>query len=199
MSPLHAQEPFVCDGNFYLILRNMVGEQSKLFKIERNDDLSEINFGEVGIDSAGAFINSIGYRKTDNFIYGIGGGVITPNLFKIDNNGVGVSLDDLHELDSLSGYISGDISLDGRNLILVERKRINTISQDIALIFIDLTNPEFLINRLLITNPSGESPIIQTADVAIHPFSGLMYGYNCLLYTSPSPRDGLLSRMPSSA
>ena len=26
-----------------------------------------------------------------------------------------------------------------------------------------------------------------------HPF------YTCLLYTSPSPRDGLLSRMPSSA
>ena len=25
------------------------------------------------------------------------------------------------------------------------------------------------------------------------------YGYSCLLYTSPSPRDGLLSRMPSSA
>ena len=25
------------------------------------------------------------------------------------------------------------------------------------------------------------------------------YPYFCLLYTSPSPRDGLLSRMPSSA
>ena len=25
------------------------------------------------------------------------------------------------------------------------------------------------------------------------------YCYGCLLYTSPSPRDGLLSRMPSSA
>ena len=25
------------------------------------------------------------------------------------------------------------------------------------------------------------------------------WGKNCLLYTSPSPRDGLLSRMPSSA
>ena len=25
------------------------------------------------------------------------------------------------------------------------------------------------------------------------------WDYNCLLYTSPSPRDGLLSRMPSSA
>ena len=37
-------------------------------------------------------------------------------------------------------------------------------------------------------------------------FSGLRTGRantalldNCLLYTSPSPRDGLLSRMPSSA
>ena len=25
------------------------------------------------------------------------------------------------------------------------------------------------------------------------------FGFSCLLYTSPSPRDGLLSRMPSSA
>ena len=29
--------------------------------------------------------------------------------------------------------------------------------------------------------------------ISVKPFSG------CLLYTSPSPRDGLLSRMPSSA
>ena len=28
---------------------------------------------------------------------------------------------------------------------------------------------------------------------------GLLYACLCLLYTSPSPRDGLLSRMPSSA
>ena len=27
----------------------------------------------------------------------------------------------------------------------------------------------------------------------------LAQSYDCLLYTSPSPRDGLLSRMPSSA
>ena len=29
--------------------------------------------------------------------------------------------------------------------------------------------------------------------------AGLPWNKNCLLYTSPSPRDGLLSRMPSSA
>ena len=30
-------------------------------------------------------------------------------------------------------------------------------------------------------------------------FGEVVKGYTCLLYTSPSPRDGLLSRMPSSA
>ena len=29
--------------------------------------------------------------------------------------------------------------------------------------------------------------------------AGMIDAYICLLYTSPSPRDGLLSRMPSSA
>ena len=36
-----------------------------------------------------------------------------------------------------------------------------------------------------------ESETVGTGDDAVT--------YTCLLYTSPSPRDGLLSRMPSSA
>ena len=31
------------------------------------------------------------------------------------------------------------------------------------------------------------------------PLADVAGSYTCLLYTSPSPRDGLLSRMPSSA
>ena len=31
------------------------------------------------------------------------------------------------------------------------------------------------------------------------PADGVLTGYGCLLYTSPSPRDGLLSRMQYSA
>ena len=44
------------------------------------------------------------------------------------------------------------------------------------------------------------SPIMYVGDVETPTM--LMVGeedYSCLLYTSPSPRDGLLSRMPSSA
>ena len=41
-------------------------------------------------------------------------------------------------------------------------------------------------------------PLIRRFFISRHrvPFSDI---YTCLLYTSPSPRDGLLSRMPSSA
>ena len=36
-------------------------------------------------------------------------------------------------------------------------------------------------------------------DNATETFTARYTQYHCLLYTSPSPRDGLLSRMPSSA
>ena len=46
------------------------------------------------------------------------------------------------------------------------------------------------------------APHLDTVGVGgmtIDPFGGIQKDGNCLLYTSPSPRDGLLSRMPSSA
>ena len=55
-------------------------------------------------------------------------------------------------------------------------------------------------------NPSLKLALFEKEDsLAAHQTghnSGVIHSglyYNCLLYTSPSPRDGLLSRMPSSA
>ena len=41
-------------------------------------------------------------------------------------------------------------------------------------------------------------PIAPINEAVFH-FNDKLYYWGCLLYTSPSPRDGLLSRMPSSA
>ena len=46
---------------------------------------------------------------------------------------------------------------------------------------------------ILLTSPRAEAP----PDTMLHPMPPMPSV--CLLYTSPSPRDGLLSRMPSSA
>ena len=44
------------------------------------------------------------------------------------------------------------------------------------------------------TGSVGSTTVVGLANVSVTGVSG-----TCLLYTSPSPRDGLLSRMPSSA
>ena len=47
---------------------------------------------------------------------------------------------------------------------------------------------------------SGEDAIKSLAELGmVFLMISLGLEFNCLLYTSPSPRDGLLSRMPSSA
>ena len=57
---------------------------------------------------------------------------------------------------------------------------------------------------LCIVGESGSGKSVMTSAILkdISPGLSLLDGeilYSCLLYTSPSPRDGLLSRMPSSA
>ena len=55
-----------------------------------------------------------------------------------------------------------------------------------------LTNPPITKLRHFKPNHSSQNVILPSSDAPAHPF-------NCLLYTSPSPRDKRQSRMPSSA
>ena len=51
-----------------------------------------------------------------------------------------------------------------------------------------------------ILGPEERRLTICYVSFSLNTYKGIYYLYiNCLLYTSPSPRDGLLSRMPSSA
>ena len=52
--------------------------------------------------------------------------------------------------------------------------------------------------KLISVTPDAEKTMAYVARVS-NPNNQANPNYACLLYTSPSPRDGLLSRMPSSA
>ena len=70
---------------------------------------------------------------------------------------------------------------------------VNELSPDAVIITGDLTNEG------LKEEYEGCKELISKINVKkIIAVSG-NHDYSCLLYTSPSPRDGLLSRMPSSA
>ena len=59
------------------------------------------------------------------------------------------------------------------------------------------TNPEY-VSAVIVRNPkNGQAAGGKNAAPIFKDF--MSHSLNCLLYTSPSPRDGLLSRMPSSA
>ena len=64
-----------------------------------------------------------------------------------------------------------------------------------------------LITELAIYEKEPDAVIVTEEDLITHGFSEDRFDcfvaehkdHGCLLYTSPSPRDGLLTRMPSSA
>ena len=59
-----------------------------------------------------------------------------------------------------------------------------------------VTNFSSRINKRCVAMPNTEIPITDTNKASAYKE---LLNKACLLYTSPSPRDGLLSRMPSSA
>ena len=54
-------------------------------------------------------------------------------------------------------------------------------------------------NNIIVTLTNNSGQVISWASAGKMGFKGSKKNTPCLLYTSPSPRDGLLSRMPSSA
>ena len=59
-----------------------------------------------------------------------------------------------------------------------------------------LGNNQAEVHQSLVNSKSG---ISYAEEYKEHNLKSHVHGKPCLLYTSPSPRDGLLSRMPSSA
>ncbi len=167
-----AQTPFNCDGELYLTFYN-VGATTILNEV---DILSPSNatFNPVGSELPFR-VNSVGYRITDNFIYGLHPS--NRDLYRVDATGSVVVLEDNINLTNGNNYVAGDVTPDG-NFLVVVGKSMNNPSNELVLI--DLTDPGYSTTKVpLIDFTTGlPNSTVNVADIAFDPVSGICYGYN---------------------
>ncbi|MDB4728578.1 gliding motility-associated C-terminal domain-containing protein, partial [Saprospiraceae bacterium] len=164
---IFAQEPFICRGSFYLTLANL-GTKSKAFEVVVDPVGGDVQFSPLNDTNTGEVLNSIGFRSTDSFIYGIDPG--TYNLFQVDSTGSAFLIGNVASgVNTSRIHIAGDITPDGRYLVLLE----STDTRDEALVFIDLESPTFAATKQMLSGTNT-----RCADVAFDPLTSQLYGFN---------------------
>ncbi len=166
-SSLYAQEPFVCQNNFYFSFGTS-GGASRLHEVivEPNGN---VNFVPLP-NSTGVALNAVGYRSTDNLIYGVG--TATQRLYQVDATGRSFPLTIL-DVNLNNGYYAATITPNGDEMIIVEQT--NTFNGgSVALVVVDLTDPNYPTKR----RTPFTGPNVQTTDIAFDPISGILYGFD---------------------
>lgn len=163
-SLLLSQVPFVCQNNFYFSFGSGNGfSQLHEVIIADNGDVSFVPLPQ----STGVSLNAVGYRSTDNFIYGIS--TTEDRLYRIDATGRGFPLNIL-DVNHSNGYYAATFTPDGNEMLIIEQGRNNSI----ALIILDFTDPNIPVkSRFPLTGPT-----IQTTDIAFDPLTGVLYGFD---------------------
>ena len=169
VQPIIAQEPFICQGQYFLSLSASISSNSGLFLVEIDPDSGTTLFNPVAT-SIGATMNAIGYRRTDNYIYGVNPNSNSFRLYRVGADGVAVDLGVPQgiELEGGGGYFAGDVTPDG-NFLLILDLSFNTGK----LAFIDLNDPNYQVTTIDIN-----SPFTQIYDIAFDPFTGDLYGFS---------------------
>jgi gliding motility-associated-like protein len=159
-------QPFVCSGDSFLALTN--NGLSVFYKVEINPDNNEIIFNPLGSGNAGLGLNAIGYRITDNYIYGISGS----NLVRVNKEGIASIVSPLNGLNPNYGYFAGDISIDGQYLYILGTEYSTNITRGLSRINLD----DYTMESIEI--PNAETANIYCADFSIDPTDGSLYGFD---------------------
>jgi gliding motility-associated-like protein len=171
-STLFAQ-PFRCKGDFILAISEN-GDSTNLFYVNVNGDLGGTITLNLFSDSPSQYVNAIGYRWTDNYVYGIA--VKTRDLYRIDASGSMTFLHHLDEFDENKTYNAGDVSIDCRYLVVLSAVSSGFPWRNQEIILIDLESPGYPTTIIPITTVSGNP--VYALDIAFDPISGNLYGFD---------------------
>ncbi len=169
----YSQVPFNCTGDFYTSLTNSGSSSLSKVTVDANGN---VVFTTIN-NNVGASVNAIGYRVTDNLIYGVN--PTTENLYRIDANGNATFLTNLGSINSSYAYFAGDVTPDGNFLVIIGRSGFGTsISRN--LVKIDLNSPTYATTSIsLIDAATGSlNSSVYMSDIAFDPITGVLYGYD---------------------
>ncbi|MBI5914471.1 MAG: gliding motility-associated C-terminal domain-containing protein, partial [Bacteroidetes bacterium] len=152
------QTPFVRAGQFFMMLES----PNELVEVSIN---SSVQFAIIN-DNIGTNLDAIGFRKTDNLLYGIHPANHT--LHRIDATGTVENLATL-PLDPSLYYMAGDVSPDGKYLVSIG----STVTGiDVQLAITNLENGVFTTE---FTSLNGSTRLV---DIAFDPYTGVLFGYD---------------------
>jgi uncharacterized repeat protein (TIGR01451 family) len=161
-----AQKPFICGNQFFITLSSMPPSLNEVvIDPQTGSAVFKIVNGDIIVS-----VNAAGYRFTDNFIY-----CLDPDkqqLIRLDANGTATILATL-PLNPMLSYFAGDITPDGRYLVLIGTELLsNGLGIASEIVRVDLTSPTYQLTTLKI-NVSA-----QIFDIAFHPITDVLYGYD---------------------
>ena len=166
---LEAQSQLECNGRLFRVLERDGGTALQELNLEENELRAEIQelafFKEVRI-------NAICYSSSHNYIYGVL--LEEPYvLCRIDGDYNLTRLQELPLPINLT-FVAGDISPDGRYLVLLGFS-LNEPGNLLAKV--DLTQPGYP-TELIPLATNGNSHSIACVDIAFHPTTNILYGFN---------------------
>ena len=159
---LLAQQPFVCNGDYYL---TSTSGNTTVYKVEI-DANGDATFNALP-NNVGLVVNAIGYRTADNFIYSIN--TNNNNLYRIDATGNGTFIASLN-LPNTHSYYGADFTADGKYMVFIG----TNFSSSNLLVFVDFEAGGFPTTTLNITGAANT----QITDIAFNPITNLLYGYD---------------------
>jgi gliding motility-associated-like protein len=166
-------QPFICNGDLILAV-SPDADSSRFYTIEINDNLGPtLSFAELS-DNPGPYLNAIGYRRSDNFIYGIAPN--TRDLYRLDASGNTTFLHHFDDFDEFKTYNAGAITPDSKYLVVLGGKSDSPPFRSIELILIDLESSDYTTTISNLTTTSGN--YVYSLDIAFDPINGDLYGYD---------------------
>lgn len=155
---LFSQTPFVCKDQAFGVL-NGTGDLVELVVAPSNSAITISNINNLGVN-----INAMGYRMTDNLIYGIDP---AHHLFQIDANGTAADLG-LLNLQSSLDFLAGDVHPGGQFLYAIG----SSSGIDQVLVRIDLSSANYTVQTVDLDGTTT------TRDISFDPYTNKLFGFD---------------------